>query len=175
MKTRIGARLSYANVTATLALFLALTGGIAWALERNEVKSRHIAPENVRGSDLDQGAVTFGKIGPVAVQGFNIGPGSIEGSHMRGTSVEFSLDFPTIAGNNCARITQNQLGGLAAVNHLVVTPPDHFADTFTLTGKVDAVDPGTAQFIFVACNVFDAGSTDPDAGGGDYGVLMILD
>jgi hypothetical protein len=44
--------LTYANVTATLALFLALTGGIAWALEANSVRSRHIVNGQVKGADL---------------------------------------------------------------------------------------------------------------------------
>lgn len=43
-------RLSYANVMATLALFVALGGG-AYALSRNEVKSRHIAPDQVKAAD----------------------------------------------------------------------------------------------------------------------------
>jgi hypothetical protein len=43
--------LSYANVISTLALFLVLAGGLAWALERNSVKSRHIARNQVRAQD----------------------------------------------------------------------------------------------------------------------------
>ena len=52
MLARIRARMSYANVTATLALFLALSGGIAWALANNSVKSRHIAPNAAKGADV---------------------------------------------------------------------------------------------------------------------------
>jgi hypothetical protein len=49
-------RLTYANVTATAALFLALTGG-AWALTRNSVGPRQIQPNAVRSSDVRNQAI----------------------------------------------------------------------------------------------------------------------
>ena len=59
MVTRIRARLTYANVAATIALVAALGGGIALALERNSVKSRHIADGQVRVGDANPAA--FGR------------------------------------------------------------------------------------------------------------------
>jgi hypothetical protein len=56
MIERLRGRLTYANVTATVALFLALTGGIAWALANNSVKSRHIVNDQVKAQDLAAGA-----------------------------------------------------------------------------------------------------------------------
>jgi hypothetical protein len=47
-------RLSYANVMATLAVFIALGGG-AYALSRGEVKSRNIAPDAVKAKHIDFG------------------------------------------------------------------------------------------------------------------------
>ena len=52
-------RVTYANVVATLALFLAIGGG-AYAVSkvgskgimRNAIKSRHVAPDAIRGRDL---------------------------------------------------------------------------------------------------------------------------
>lgn len=52
MLARLRSHLTYANVTATLALFLALGGGIAWALETNSVKSKHIVNEQVKAVDI---------------------------------------------------------------------------------------------------------------------------
>ena len=57
-------RLTYANVVATLALFLALGGG-AYAvskigskqIERNAVKSRHLAPNAAKGRDVAEGTL----------------------------------------------------------------------------------------------------------------------
>jgi hypothetical protein len=68
--------ISYANVIATLALFLALAGGIAWALEKRSVKgvhiaedafkSRHIQNAKVKSWDLRDGAVGTAKLGAIA-------------------------------------------------------------------------------------------------------------
>ena len=49
--SKLQSRLTYANVMSTIAVFLAISGGIAWALGRNEVKSRNIAPGQVKPSD----------------------------------------------------------------------------------------------------------------------------
>jgi hypothetical protein len=56
-KSRI--RLSYANVTATLALFVALGGSAyaATALPADSVGTRQIKPSAVQGSDIADGAV----------------------------------------------------------------------------------------------------------------------
>jgi hypothetical protein len=58
---RIRERLSYANVIATVALFIAL-GGSAWALSRGEVKSRHIANNAVTTPKIKNNAVTAPKL-----------------------------------------------------------------------------------------------------------------
>jgi hypothetical protein len=54
MLGRLRGRLTYANATAALAVFIAL-GGSSYAavtLTNNSVKSRHIAPSAVRASDV---------------------------------------------------------------------------------------------------------------------------
>lgn len=53
-------RLTYANVAATLALFLALAGGVAWALEQNSVRSEHIRNGEVQVRDTQPGALGRG-------------------------------------------------------------------------------------------------------------------
>lgn len=66
------ARPSYADVTATLALVVALSTGGAYAaatigsanIKDNAVKTRHIAAGNVRTTDLFDGAVGQAKLGP---------------------------------------------------------------------------------------------------------------
>ena len=50
---KLQSRLTYANVMSTIAAFLALSGGIALALGRNDVKSRNIAPGQVKLSDTN--------------------------------------------------------------------------------------------------------------------------
>ena len=52
MLRRLQPRLTYGNVAATLALFIAL-GGTAIAIQNNSVRSRHIAPGAVKRSDTN--------------------------------------------------------------------------------------------------------------------------
>lgn len=56
MLQRFRSHVTYANVTATFAMFLALTGGIAWALEVNSVRSKHIVNGQVKSVDLNANA-----------------------------------------------------------------------------------------------------------------------
>jgi hypothetical protein len=75
-------RLSYANVTATLALLIATSTGGAYAaatigsgqIKDDAVKSRHIADATVKASDLRDGAVTRAKLRDGAVSPVKLGP-----------------------------------------------------------------------------------------------------
>ncbi len=63
--SRLRERLTYANVVATVALVLAVTGGataIALSLPKNSVKSKQIAKEAVKNSDIAKDAVTGDKV-----------------------------------------------------------------------------------------------------------------
>lgn len=53
MPARLLSHLTYANVMATIAVFLALGGGLAWALANNSVKSKHIKDGQVKDDDLN--------------------------------------------------------------------------------------------------------------------------
>jgi hypothetical protein len=58
-------RLTYANVVATVALFLAIGGGTVYAaleLSKNSVKSKNIAKGAVKTADLGKKAVTSPKV-----------------------------------------------------------------------------------------------------------------
>src|SRR5215210_4016222 len=57
MLTKVRSALSYANVMATLAVFIALGGG-AWALARNSVGSREIKNGAVKGIDVKNNGLT---------------------------------------------------------------------------------------------------------------------
>jgi hypothetical protein len=66
----------YANVTATLALFVALGGtGYAAAVAKNSVGSAQIKPSGVANSDIKANAVTSGKVknGSLLAQDFKSG------------------------------------------------------------------------------------------------------
>lgn len=61
MLSSILSRLSYANVVATLALFVALGGGAYAAIDlvgRNDIKSRHVANNSLTGLDVHQNSLS---------------------------------------------------------------------------------------------------------------------
>jgi hypothetical protein len=88
-------RLSYANVTATLALVVATSTGGAYAaatigsaqIKDDAVKSRHIASANVKTTDLKDGAVTEGKLAEGSVSGGKLGDGSVTAGKLGDGSV----------------------------------------------------------------------------------------
>ena len=77
MPGRIRRQLTYANVMATTAVFIALGGSsyAAVALTKDSVRSRHIGKGQVKGSDLGRNAVTSAKVadGSLRSQDFRAG------------------------------------------------------------------------------------------------------
>ena len=65
-------KLTYGNVVATLALFLALTGGAYAALR--------VPPSSVGSRQLKSGAVTKGKVADGAITGAKVADASLSGS-----------------------------------------------------------------------------------------------
>lgn len=84
MLAGIRSRLTYANVMASIAVFVALGLGTAWALEANSVKSKHIVNGQVREADVGDGAVTASKLADGSV-----------GTSKLGTVPAASLSEPT--------------------------------------------------------------------------------
>lgn len=57
---RLHPHLTFANICSALALFIALTGGVAWAateLTKNSVRAKHIAPKQVRAKHIASGQI----------------------------------------------------------------------------------------------------------------------
>jgi hypothetical protein len=92
-------RVSYANVTATLALFVAL-GGVTYAavnLPRDSVRSKQIkedavkaseqAPDSVDGSNLIDGSVSAGDLGEGSVGSLSIADGAVGSNELGPDSV----------------------------------------------------------------------------------------
>ena len=87
-------RLTYSNVVATIALFLAISGGVVWAankitskqlgkgavknknLAKNAVKAKNLAKNSVTSAKVKNGAVTSAKIGDAAVDFAKIAAGT---------------------------------------------------------------------------------------------------
>lgn len=130
---KIRPKLTYSNVIATIALFLAL-GGSAWAaIGKNSVKTRNIAPGAVTNAKLAKNAVTKHKIAEKAVTARAIGPGAILpgalGIGSVGTSAlgAFAVNAGKIANNS---VTNPKLASNA------VTEPKIAADAVT-GAKID--------------------------------------
>jgi hypothetical protein len=77
MKSRLP-KLSYANVIATIALFIALGGAaVAAGLPRNSVGTRQLKKGAVTAAKLKKAAVTSGKLAPKAVIAGKLGPNAV--------------------------------------------------------------------------------------------------
>jgi hypothetical protein len=68
-------RLTYANVVATLALFLALSGGVVWAA--GKIGGGRLKPNSISAGKIRRNAVTAVKIRPNAVTATKVRAGAI--------------------------------------------------------------------------------------------------
>jgi hypothetical protein len=121
MLTAVRQRLTYSNVIATMALFIAL-GGVAVAaglpknsvgpkqLKRGAVTAAKIRKKAVTSAKLATGAVTIGKLGPNSVGPSNIGNGAITSAKLGPSSVLASAIKNSV-------VTTNKLN-----NEAVTTP-----------------------------------------------------
>ena len=87
-------RLSYANVVATVALFIALGGG-AWALAKDSVGSREIENGSVRSQELKDDDLRGADIQADAVQSSDVADDSLTGTDVQ----ESSLMLPDPSGD----------------------------------------------------------------------------
>ena len=79
MISALRSKLTYANVVATFALFIAL-GGSSYAavtLSKNSVKSKHIAPGAVKRSDIGANAVNSAKVADASLLAGDFAPGQL--------------------------------------------------------------------------------------------------
>jgi hypothetical protein len=113
-------RLSYANVVSTIALFLVLTGGAAYAANTvfstdivdGEVKTADLASPAVTNNKLAANSVTTGKVAADNLAAVDLAPGSVGSSEVTDHAltgadiVESTLvgvDADTVDGGNLCR------------------------------------------------------------------------
>ena len=96
-------RLTYANVVSTLALFLAMGGGAAYAAGKihssdiagRAVKSANLAPGAVHTSKVSKRAITTGKLAVGAVRSNQIADGVVSSRQIgNGVVAPSNLQFP---------------------------------------------------------------------------------
>ena len=124
-------RLTYANVAATIALFLAVGGGTVYAafsLGKNDVHSKNLAPRAVKASDIAKDAVTSPKIRDGSVQAADIAAGVI--------------------ANDIADVTGSATGGPKGSVNTNTTSPLPLTGTTTFTPQAGQVSALAAQAQF---------------------------
>lgn len=120
----IGDRLTYANVMATLAVFIALGGASYAALKipANSVGSKELKDNSVRGKEIKNGVVGTkdlkpGSVGPDALQGNavgydNLAPLAVDGSKVKDGSIPYAkLDAATVAPRLFAHVSSSGVLG----------------------------------------------------------------
>lgn len=147
MLSRLISKLTYSNVVATVALFLAMGGGLAWALANNSVKSKHIKDGQVKSDDVDDAVESLG-FGYTAATGDDLQEEILDVDGYRvlaacddeagKPSLEIFLAFPEDGRLNGSVVRQKSTEGVGNVG----------------TGPESTVDGGTTV---------DAGSLTPDA------------
>lgn len=126
---RLRSKLTYANVVATLALFLVVAGGSAFAathLAKNSVGARQIKKNAVTAAKIRSGAVTTAKIRNGAVTGAKIAAGSIGGP-----SIDISSLGTVPNAASAGRATD--AGHAVSADHATVA--DSAGDAGTVGGK----------------------------------------
>jgi hypothetical protein len=100
---RVHKVLSFSNVVAVLALFLAL-GGSVYAASSNKINGSKIKPKSIPGNRIKANSLTAAQIKPRTLTGAKVKPGSLTGKQVVGS---------TLTGVNAS--------SLAAVNYAVTT------------------------------------------------------
>jgi hypothetical protein len=108
--------LSYSNVVATLALFLAISGGVVYAasnLGRNVVKSRNIAAHAVKTRNLAKNAVKKGNLAPNTVTTGKVKNEAVTTAKVKaGSLTRTNLAAGTLAGLQVLDVNASSVPGL---------------------------------------------------------------
>jgi hypothetical protein len=161
MKSRLRPRLSYSNVLATLALFIALGGAaVAAGLPKSSVGTRQLKRGAVTAAKLHRGAVTSGKLAPKSVIAGKLGPSAVTPGNIGNGAVTTAK---LAAGSVIASTIKN---GVVTTNKLAneaVTTPKLAKDSVTASKLSPELGPllGTLKPGQTLRGVFDVGG---DAG-----------
>jgi hypothetical protein len=149
-------RLTYANIVSTLALFLALGGGAAYAASK--VSSGDLAAGAVRTSDVFKRAITSGKLAVGAVRSNQIVDGAIGSKQL----ADGAIGAKQIAN---AAIGSKQIGAAAVAPSNLEFPVFYAAspkgglapvtegpDPYPLSDSTWTQNPGQIEVVFGAAN-----------------------
>lgn len=164
MKKRLRPRLTYSNVIASIALFVALGGAaVAAGLPKNSVGPNQLKKGAVTAAKIRKGAVTAGKLAPKSVVAGKLGQNAVTPGNLGNGVVTTSK----LAAN--AVIASTIKNGVITTNKLAnanVTTAK-LADGAVTTAKLGPeIAPllGTLRSGQTLRGVFDVGGNDPAAG-----------
>jgi hypothetical protein len=133
----VGRRLTYANVVATLALFLALSGGVVWAA--GKIGAKNLKANAVTAGKIKRNAVTNAKIRGNAVTAAKIKAGAVDFTKLApGTSLVASASGGPVAANGTAAVSVPLNGAVS------FTPAAGVVDLLSVEAKgtdLGRVDP----------------------------------
>ena len=151
-------RLSFANVTSMLALFVALGGTTAWAvatigaddIKRNAVRASHIKAGNVKRADIAANAVNGPRLANGSVASPDLADGTVSSSDLADGSVASAdLADSSVAGADLAdsSVASPEIAdGAVSAGDLGVTP--QWTDISLAAGWITfdgSTDSGPAQ------------------------------
>ncbi len=132
-------RVGYAEVIATLALFISLGGG-AWALAKNSVDSRAIENGSVRSQELKDDDVRGADIEANAVTGSAVADGAVGAAEVADGSVA-AAELATGAVGS-VEVADNSLG-TADINESALFNDDSLTGSDLDEATLDGVQEGT--------------------------------
>jgi hypothetical protein len=159
MSSRFRPQLNYANVIATIALFVALGGAaVAAGLPRHSVGAAQLKRGAVNAAAIKKGAVTSAKLAPKSVVAGKLGPNSVSPGNIGNGAI---TSAKLAAGSVLASTIKN---GVITNNKLaneVVTATKLAKGSVTLAKLGDEVAPllGTLKSGQTLRGVFDVGDT----------------
>ena len=139
MRQRLRSSLTYANVMATLAVFLVLGGGSAVALSgSNTVFSDDIVDNQVKTADVANDTLSGGGLVAADLRANSVGSsetgsaedeikdGTVDAQDLNGAIPRTVLiDPPVVPAQSCVT-GQNAIAGVTNIDHLLVTTPATF-------------------------------------------------
>ena len=161
-------KLNYANVIATIALFVALSGiAVAAGLPKNSVGAKQLKRGAVTAAKLKRGAVTAGKIAPKAVVAGKLGANAVlPGNLGNGIITTAKLSDGAVIASKIKNsvVTTNKLNNdavtTAKLTNGAVTTSKLGDGSVTLAKLADSVSPllGTLKSGQTLRGVFSVGS-----------------
>jgi hypothetical protein len=167
---KLRGKLTYANVVSTLALFLVLSGGAAYAashlgrnsvgakqLKTNAVSTAKIKNEAVTTEKLKNSAVTSPKLANGSVTGEKLANGSVGGAQLQANSVSGgNVQAGSLTGSD---IDQSTLTSVRASNVMGVALAGNCEPEAPFPAGVSAAITGTGCKITFPSSVYDCAAT----------------